>query len=274
MYSISNGSAVAAELDHPKRDTRSLSPQQGKNTDMLDMNDLLERCRMSLQAAHHNFNNLKLINSVADYDNDSISCESSLSNAVENESSIHSGTHEYISQQIAEALLKYEGKDHGPDSQRSTAARVTFNINLGDLSATNTKQIDSGQSENALCVFNSSIGPFTITHPRIARDVQLSIISLYLLLILGSALLGPKTLAIAVWRSVVFLGVYTIALCRLGWTERLERDVLLAPLFFAFSAAQGVGWQIIEKIRVEIATAVADGIDRNGRGEEVRVSSK
>ncbi|KAL7775537.1 hypothetical protein CFE70_009380 [Pyrenophora teres f. teres 0-1] len=260
--------------DDPERQTPSLGQTQDKNTDMLDFNDLLERCRTSLQTAHDNFNNLKLINAVADYDSDSIASESSSGNAAEENLLLHARYREFIRKQIAMALREYDGKQHGAGSERSAVARVTIDIDLGGVSTAKAMQVASVRSDNALFAVNSSIGPFTITHARIARDLQLSIVASYVILLIGGAFLGPGTLVLAVWRMAVVWGMYAATVCRLGWTERLERDVLLAPVFFAFSVAQGLFAQMAEQTHMVIAGAVADGLHRNGRGEEVGVGGE
>ncbi|KAK1916516.1 hypothetical protein P3342_012140 [Pyrenophora teres f. teres] len=260
--------------DDPERQTPCLGQTQDKNTDMLDFNDLLERCRTSLQTAHDNFNNLKLINAVADYDSDSIASESSSGNAAEENLLLHARYREFIRKQIAMALREYDGKQHGAGSERSAVARVTIDIDLGGVSTAKAMQVASVRSDNALFAVNSSIGPFTITHARIARDLQLSIVASYVILLIGGAFLGPGTLVLAVWRMAVVWGMYAATVCRLGWTERLERDVLLAPVFFAFSVAQGLFAQMAEQTHMVIAGAVADGLHRNGRGEEVGVGGE
>lgn len=232
------------------------------------MNDLLEHCRMSVQAAKDRYNNLKFINPVADYDDKSISLESVVHHSVESDFR-PTLSPEFVRKQIAEALLEYHEAHHGTDNESSTVARLTFNIDLGGAStskATNL-HVKNGRSDNTLFSVNSSIGPFTITHARIARDVQLGIFALYIVLLLGSAFLGPKTLAITVWRMAIGLGVYAVAVYHLGWAEHLEHDVFLVPVFFAFSVAQGVGGQMIEQIRAQIAAAVADGIAGIGAAE-------
>ncbi|CAA9965989.1 hypothetical protein PTMSG1_09348 [Pyrenophora teres f. maculata] len=241
--------------DDPERQTPSLGQTQDKNTDMLDFNDLLERC-------------------LADYDSDSIASESPSDNAAEENPLLHARYREFIRKQIAMALREYDGKQHGAGSERSAVARVTIDIDLGGVSTAKAMQVASVRSDNALFAVNSSIGPLTITHARIARDLQLSIIASYVILLIGAAFLGPGTLVLAVWRMAVVWGMYAATVCRLGWTERLERDVLLAPVFFAFSVAQGLFAQMAEQSHMVIAGAVADGLHRNGRGEEVGVGGE
>ncbi|RMZ68847.1 hypothetical protein GMOD_00002723 [Pyrenophora seminiperda CCB06] len=248
-----------------------------------------------IEAAYDNLNELKLNNPVADFDDDSVSRKSAPSTIVGQEGSVRAKNHEhkihehkilehmshehmshesknhqYIRKQIAEALFEYDKEHHRSDSQRSTAASITFNIDIRGISAVKAMQDDSNRSGNILSVVNSSIGPVTITHSRLARYLQLSIMALYTILLVASAFLGPKTLALAVWRMAIGLGVYAVAVWRLGWAGRLERDVLLAPVFFAFSVAQGVGGQLLEKLHAEVATAISGGPKRIEGGEGVR----
>ncbi|EDU49398.1 hypothetical protein PtrSN002B_007472 [Pyrenophora tritici-repentis] len=263
--------------DDPKRQNQSLGPEQNKNTDMLDFDDLLDRCRTSLKIAHDNYNSLKLSNSVADYDDDSIASDSSSVKAAKEDLLLRARYRElgeFIRKQITMAMGEHHGNHHGAESEKTTAACVTINIDLGGASTAKAMQVVSVRSDNALFAVNSTIGPFTLTHAHIARDLQLSIVAFYVILLLGSAFLGPKTLALTVWRMAIVLGVYAAAVCHLGWTERLECDVLLAPMFFAFSVAQGLFAQMSAHIHVVVAGAVADGLRRNGTGEEGRVDDK
>ena len=261
LTSISDKLVVAPALNQRKRHNESPNSERLNPPKLLEMKDLLERCRMSIQTTHDRFNSLKLINPVADYDDETSSLESAVHNTVESDF-LPSISPEFIRKQIAEALLEYDGARHGTDDQPSTVARLTFNIDLGGVSTVKATKlhVKSDRSNNALFSVNSTIGPFTITYPHIARGLQLSLVTFYTILLLGSALLGPKTFTLTVWRMTICLGVYAIAVFRLGWAEHLERDVFLAPVFFALSVAQGVGEQMIEQVRAEIAAAVADGV--------------
>lgn len=113
----------------------------------------------------------------------------------------------------------------------SGMVNVKVNLNIPGLLKLNiSHRVEKYKSAGASTKSTKSIGTITISHPRIATDLQIGIVVIYLTLLLYSALTGPKALFLMVWRMGTVLSVYTVILHHLGWKGDARRDVLLSPL--------------------------------------------
>lgn len=84
-----------------------------------------------------------------------------------------------------------------------------------------------------------NIGPFTVHNVRVAGILQKAFTVLVSIVVLGSALSGPKQLFLALWRISILLGVYAAVVRKLRWSLSLEQDLLLALVVAAIRKAYG-----------------------------------
>ncbi|KAH6629251.1 hypothetical protein C7974DRAFT_413065 [Boeremia exigua] len=73
------------------------------------------------------------------------------------------------------------------------------------------------------------VGPFVLPPSSNTYHVQLGIIGVYTLIILFSAIIGPKTMFLTVWRLSVSLICYAMLGRFLGYNVETRQDFLLAP---------------------------------------------
>ncbi|KAF1850097.1 uncharacterized protein K460DRAFT_271677 [Cucurbitaria berberidis CBS 394.84] len=144
------------------------------------------------------------------------------------------GIREYVSSEVAAALVAHERKQvYQLPKTVDAPGHITFNLDISGLAKSarlNVVKI----TENKLSILDGpkSIGPLTIAHSRIACDIQLSVIAIYLTFTLGAAFLGPKTLLLTLWRIGVVLTVYAVVIRRLDWKDDSHSDLILSPVCY------------------------------------------
>ncbi|KAF2123911.1 hypothetical protein P153DRAFT_401470 [Dothidotthia symphoricarpi CBS 119687] len=126
---------------------------------------------------------------------------------------------DYIDRQTNKAILEHE-RTHTHTPTQSTTLTLTLKLtpSLGPKVTTSTTK---------------SIGPFKISDAHLAASTQSLILTAYILLFLGAALVGPKTFFLTLWRVGVLLAVYAGSGWYLGWGGDGVEDVLLAPVGWA-----------------------------------------
>jgi hypothetical protein len=68
--------------------------------------------------------------------------------------------------------------------------------------------------------------------------------------------------------------MYTAVLRYLSWTENVERDVLLAPVYFTGSVATGMGEQLLDQMRLLLVAVLAESFERVAHGAGVHVDNE
>jgi hypothetical protein len=72
----------------------------------------------------------------------------------------------------------------------------------------------------------------------------------------------------------IAFGMYTAVLQQLSWTENVERDVFLAPVFFFASVATGMGEQLLNQVRVVMIAILVEILDCVLRRADVWMHTK
>jgi hypothetical protein len=72
----------------------------------------------------------------------------------------------------------------------------------------------------------------------------------------------------------IALGIYTAVLQQLSWTENVERDVFLAPVFSFASVATGIGEQLLNQVRVAMVAVLVEILECVVRRADVRMHTK
>ncbi|CAN9084710.1 unnamed protein product [Alternaria alternata] len=198
------------------------------------------------------------------------------SNIFDDDSSLSQGIREYITSKIAEALAEHD-RAHCSNVDATTNPSVHNTIKVDYICLSKAeKPIRPSTSDKKTDMFTlpSTIGPVTITSPLLARNAQLVVLTLYAVALLGASLLGPRSLLLVIWRMAIALGMYTAVLQQLSWTENVERDVFLAPVFFFASVATGMGEQLLNQVRVVMIAVLAEILDCVVRRADVRMHTK
>jgi hypothetical protein len=197
------------------------------------------------------------------------------SNIFDDGSSLSQGIREYVTSKIAQALAEHD-RAHTTGSDATVPPRPHFTIKIDAVGLAKTKQsttINNRSAKTDLFTESSTIGPLRITNVRMARDVQFGLTTIYAVALLGASLLGPKSLVITVWRLTIILGMYTTVLRYLSWTENVERDVLLAPVYFTGGVATGMGEQLLGQMRLLLVAVLAEALERVAHGAGVQVDN-
>ncbi|CAO2647510.1 Nn.00g084320.m01.CDS01 [Neocucurbitaria sp. VM-36] len=167
-----------------------------------------------------------------------------------NNDSLSPKIHEYVSKKIAEALMEYHREQIAPQVNSSSAPiRITVNLDISGVAK--WPRSSTGKSvPGRLCLFSGrkSIGPLTITDPNVASDFQLGVIAIYLTVVIGCALHGPKELLLTLWRMGIFLTMYAAALQCMGWKRDSRSDALLAPVCYMGHVMQRFGSETAQNL--------------------------
>jgi hypothetical protein len=198
--------------------------------------------------------------------------KSYVSNIFGDKSSLNQGVREYVGSKITEVLAEDDKKMHGcMQNAMGPPVQVVINFDLtGSTKASKTSQANGDGLKSDIYTGDSTIGPLAITGARILRELQMGTVCLYIIMLLAAAFLGPKTLFLTLWRMAVVLAVYAFAVSNLGWSEHLERDVFLAPVFFAKGMVQDIGGPLIAELRGSAVALVAEALQSVFKGAEVR----
>ncbi|KAI4917829.1 uncharacterized protein J4E92_008766 [Alternaria infectoria] len=250
---------------------------QYKTTSIKRTNDFLKTARISPQppllidtADEHGHSTL--------LDEDEPSPRKSFaSNIFDDDSSLSQGIREYVTSKIAEALAEH-------NRERQSDADATVN-NIGPLNliikidaaglakANISKRLIGDDGKIGDFLERLTIGPFEISNAQLERDIQFGVMAMYAIAFLSASLLGPKTLLLTLWKSAIFMGVYAALLRQLCWTEKVERDVLLAPVCFVVSVATGMGEQLLDQVRMMMVAVLAEAIERVAQSCDVQLHS-
>ncbi|KAI4682009.1 hypothetical protein J4E81_009771 [Alternaria sp. BMP 2799] len=250
---------------------------QYKTTSIKRTNDFLRTARISPQppllidtADEHGHSTL--------VDKDEPSPRKSFaSNIFDDDSSLSQGIREYVTSKIAEALV-----EHNRERQRDANATVNnigplnliIKIDAAGLAKANiSKRLIGDDGEIGDFPERLTIGPFEISNAQLERDIQFGVMAIYAIAFLSASLLGSKTLLLTLWKSAIFMGVYAALLRQLCWTEKVERDVLLAPVCFVVNVATGMGEQLLDQLRVMMVAVLAEAIERVAQSCDVQVHS-
>ncbi|KAI4710605.1 hypothetical protein J4E89_004193 [Alternaria sp. Ai002NY15] len=252
---------------------------QYKTTSIKRTNDFLKTARISPQTARrietadeHGYGYSSLLD-----EGEPSPRKSFASNIFDDDSSLSQGIREYVTSKIAEALAE-------PNRERQGDADATVN-NIGPLNliikidaaglakANTSSRLIGDDGKIGDFPERLTIGPFEISNAQLERDIQFGVMAMYAIAFLGASLLGPKTLLLTLWKSAIFMGVYAALLRQLCWTEKVERDVLLAPVCFVVSVATGMGEQLLDQLRMMMVAVLAEAIERVAQSCDVQVHS-
>ena len=198
------------------------------------------------------------------------------SNIFDDDSSLSQGIRECITSKIAEALTEHD-RAHCSNVDARANPSVHNTIMVDDICLSKAeKPIRPSTSDKKTDMFTlpSTIGPVTITSRLLAQNVQLIVLTLYAVALLGASLLGPRSLLLVIWRMAIALGMYTAVLQQLSWTENVEHDVVLTPVFFFASVATGMGEQLLNQVRVAMIAVLVEILECVVRRADVRMHTK
>jgi len=248
---------------------------QYKPTSIKRTHDFLKTARISSQppllidtANEHGYSTL--------LDEDEPSpCKSFASNIFDDDSSLSQGIREYVTSKIAEALAEHNRERQG-DADATVnnigPLNLIVKIDAAGLAKANTfKRLIGDDGKIGDFPERSTIGPFEISNAQLERDIQFGVMAIYAIAFLSASLLGPKTLLLTFWKSAIFMGVYAALLRQLCWTEKVERDVLLAPVCFVVSVATGMGEQLLDQLRMMMVAVLAEAIERVAQSCDVQM---
>ncbi|KAF1828542.1 hypothetical protein BDW02DRAFT_615216 [Decorospora gaudefroyi] len=202
--------------------------------------------------------------------------QSFASNIFDDDSSLSHGIREYVAIKISDALDEQLRKHSDQGEQRTSApVHITVKIDMtGPARATNVVHGNTETPKSNLLADHSTLGPLKITHPSAVGDVQLGVIATYMLILLVTAFMGPKTLLLTLWKMGIVLAVYAVLVHHMGWNEDLDRDVLLAPVFFAGVVASDMGAELLGELGVIAVSVFEEALLRTASGVDVRVGSE
>ncbi|KAI4604580.1 hypothetical protein J4E80_011022 [Alternaria sp. BMP 0032] len=197
------------------------------------------------------------------------------SNIFDDDSSLSQGIREYVTSKIAEALAEHNRERQGDGDATVNnigPLNLIIKIDAAALAKANTSKRSIGD-DGKIGDFPErlTIGPFEISNAQLERDIQFGVMAVYAIAFLSASLLGPKTLLLTLWKLAIFMGVYAALLRHLSWTEKVERDVLLAPVCFVVSVATGMGEQLLEQVRMMMVAVLAEAIERVAQSCDVQM---
>ncbi|KAH7397458.1 hypothetical protein BKA66DRAFT_566564 [Pyrenochaeta sp. MPI-SDFR-AT-0127] len=141
---------------------------------------------------------------------------------------------EFVAGEIHEARAKNE--QHSVEHAIANATpgvHITVNFRLLTFSKFDANGTIERKNEKLdLLGSPTSLGPFLINHARLATDLQLTVVAIYLTILLYSAFSGPKTILLTLWRMGVALSVYGLILRQLGMKNWVHCDLLLSPVLY------------------------------------------
>ena len=198
------------------------------------------------------------------------------SNIFDDNNFLSQGIREYITSKIAEALAEHD-RAHCSDvnAMAKPSVHITIKVDgIGLLEAEKPIRPSISDKRTDMFAQPSTIGSVTITSPLLARIAQLVVLTLYAVALLGASLLGLRGLLLVIWRMAIALGMYTAMLQQLSWTENVERDVFLAPVFSFASVATGMGEQLLNQVRVAMVAVLVEILECVVRRADDRTYSK
>jgi hypothetical protein len=196
------------------------------------------------------------------------------SNVFDDESSLSQRIREYVASKIAEALVNHDGMGIGRHRQTGSApVHVTVNIDMSGLakSSMNTEP-GSDKAKADISQGPATIGPLTVSDCRVAGYVLLAITGLYAILLLGASFMGPITLLSTLWKIAIVLGVYTVVIEELHWSEHIERDLVLAPVCYAVGMVQSIIEQVLGQARAAAVSVVVEALQIVTKDMDLHVS--
>ncbi|KAI4685711.1 uncharacterized protein J4E88_003546 [Alternaria novae-zelandiae] len=250
---------------------------QYKTTSIKRTNDFLKTARISPQppllidtAEEHGYSTF--------LDEDEPSPRKSFaSNIFDDDSSLSQGIREYVTSKIAEALVEHNRERQGDANDMVNNVgplNLIIKIDAAGLAKANTsKRLIGDDGKIGDFPERLTIGPFEISNAQLERDIQFGVMAIYAIAFLSASLLGPKILVLTLWKSAILMGVYAALLRQLCWTEKVERDVLLAPVCFVVNVATGMGEQLLEQLRMMMVAVLAEAIERVAQSCDVQVHS-
>ncbi|KAI4647176.1 uncharacterized protein J4E79_010327 [Alternaria viburni] len=250
---------------------------QYKTTSIKRTNDFLKTARISPQppllidtADEHGYSTLL-------HEDEPSPRKSFASNIFDDDSSLSQGIREYVTSKIAEALAEHNRERQGNANHTVNnigPLNVIFKIDAAGLAKANiSKRLIRDDGKIGDFPERLTIGPFEISNAQLERDIQFGVMAMYAIAFLSASLLGPKTLLLTLWKSAIFMGVYAALLRQLCWTEKVERDVLLAPVCFVVSVATGMGEQLLDQVRMMMVAVLAEAIERVAQSCDVQLHS-
>ncbi|KAI4656551.1 uncharacterized protein J4E78_006440 [Alternaria triticimaculans] len=253
---------------------------QYKSTSIKRTNDFLKTARISPQTARfietadeHGYCYSKLLDEAEPSPRKSFA-----SNIFDDDSSLSQGIREYVTSKIAEALAEHNRERQGDaDATVNNIGPLNLIIKIdaaGLAKANISKRLVGDDGKIGDFPERLTIGPFEISNAQLERDIQFGVMAMYAIAFLSASLLGPKTLLLTLWKSAIFIGVYAALLRQLCWTEKVERDVLLAPVCFVVSVATGMSEQLLEQLRMMMVSILAEAIERVAQSCDVQVHSE
>lgn len=180
------------------------------------------------------------------------------SNIFDDEDLLSQGVREYVATKIAETI-----SDHGVwrirQERASAKAPMHFILNINipkvyqDFLET-TKRIESDCGQ--LWSLPQKLGPVTLGNKSTIKLLQNILILLVSIVLLGSALSGPKDLFLMLWGILVLLGIYATVARQLDWSLDFKEDLLLAPVVYAVCRLELAGRGMLKNAADHITSSV------------------
>jgi len=246
-----------------------------KTTSIKRTNDFLKSARISPQTARPIETADEHVYSTLLNEDEPSPRKSFASNTFDDDSSLSQGIREYVASKIAEALAEHnrERQDNADATVNNIGPlNLILKIDAAGLAKTNiSKRLTVDEGKIGDFPERLTIGPFEISNAQLERDIQFGVMAMYAITFLSASLLGPKNLLLALWKSAIFMGVYAALLRQLCWTEKVERDVLLAPVCFVVSVATGMGEQLLAQMGMMMVAVLAEAVERAAQSCDVQI---
>jgi hypothetical protein len=200
-----------------------------------------------------------------------------VSNIFDDDDLLSQGIREYVTSKIAEALVEHDKKVHGHmQAATSPPLQVVVNLDLASFQKTSeTSELNGNETKLDAFIEESNIGPLPLTHhPIVAKNLRLGMITVYAIALLGTALMGPKSLLLAFWRFSVVFAVYALIARQRNWGVSVENDVIFAPVLLAKTIAQDLGGRVLIQLRGTVVSVTTEPLQGVFKGVEVRAERK
>lgn len=157
-----------------------------------------------------------------------------------------------------EAINSHE-TEHHKNTKPSTGATPQTTCTAGELLQRKIDVVLSGPSPVQQPSTITTIGPYKITNPNHASSIREGAWIAYMVVALVTALIGPKTLFLTMWRIAVLLTVYAVVRQQQGWDDDDDEatDVILEMPVVFIAALANFGLEFLEVVVAALAPVAA-----------------
>ncbi|KAL6709849.1 hypothetical protein ACN47E_000634 [Coniothyrium glycines] len=185
--------------------------------------------------------------------------KSHASNIFDNEDELSQGIREYVASKIAEAL-----SDHDRNQTRSrhksqlagAVARVTFEVNIPALHS-----VVNISKKNDVHDASETAQPGNLMQYLVAKGMIFPFLILVLFVLTMSAVAGPLSLLLSIWRIGVFAATYSVFVEHVTSPDSSLRRYLLIPLQIVRGELEPIGNHLKEKLSGLVTVQVQTTVD-------------